>query len=241
LEDRIQSERETAVALQEKPKRYVSFDLDGTLVDLAFTNLVWHRGIPELYAQRAGLDLSKAQALVLGEYQKVGDGALEWYDIAHWFRYFDLPGGWEDLLKRYAYAVHVYPEVHRVLRRLRESYSLIVLSNAAREFIDVEIRVARLDGFFNLVISATSDFGLVKKSPAFYRNICELLGVNPGTMIHIGDHWEFDYLIPRGMGMIAFYLNRQGERSGGDVLKDLSNLPDLLDGKERHGDRRAER
>jgi putative hydrolase of the HAD superfamily len=187
------------------------------------------------------MDLSQAQALVMGEYQKVGDGALAWYDIAHWFRYFDLPGGWEDLLNRYAAAVRVYPEVHEVLRRLRRRYSLIVLSNAAREFIDVEMRVGRLRGYFDLVISATTDFGLVKKSPEFYRNICELLGVSPQTLIHIGDHWEFDYQIPRGMGMTAFYLNRGGDRSGNDVLKDLSNLPDLLGEKESDEDRCGER
>jgi hypothetical protein len=42
-------------------KPYLSFDLDGTLVDLAFTDLVWHRGIPELFARRAGMDLPQAQ------------------------------------------------------------------------------------------------------------------------------------------------------------------------------------
>jgi HAD superfamily hydrolase (TIGR01493 family) len=211
-------------------KPYLSFDLDGTLVDLAFTDLVWHRGIPELFARRAGMDLPQAQEAVLQEYRKVGDGALEWYDIAYWFRYLHLPGGWERLLEQYASQVRVYPEVHEVLSRLGERYSLIVLSNAAREFIEVEMREGGLAGYFDLVISATSDFGLVKKSPEFYRRICELLGVRPQRLIHVGDHWEFDYQIPRGIGIAAFHLNREGERSGPDVIQDLWTLPELLDG-----------
>ncbi|MCJ7664023.1 MAG: HAD family hydrolase [Desulfobacterales bacterium] len=216
--------------LRGNARPYLSFDLDGTLVDLAFTDLVWHRGIPELLARRTGMDLPQAQEAVLQEYRKVGDGALEWYDIAYWFRYLLLPGGWEDLLGHYASRVRVYPEVHEVLSRLAERYSLIVLSNAAREFIEVEMREGGLAGYFDLVISATSDFGLVKKSPEFYRRICELLGVRPQQLIHVGDHWEFDYRIPRGIGIAAFHLNRQGERSGPDVIQDLRALPELLDG-----------
>ena len=216
---------------QKKAKRLFSFDLDGTLVDLAFTDLVWHQGIPELYAQKAGMDLVQARELVLQEYRKVGDGALEWYDITYWFGYFDLPGGWEALLKRYASQVRVYPEVHEVLSQLRERYSLVVLSNAAREFIDVEMHQGGLAGYFDLVVSATSDFGMVKKSPEFYQRICELLGVVPHKLIHVGDHREFDYQVPREMGITAFHLSRGGDQSGPDVIRDLRTLPEILDGE----------
>lgn len=215
--------------------RYISFDLDGTLVDERFTDLVWHHGIPALYAQRKGLELAHAQELVLQEYRKVGDGALEWYDIEYWFKYLDLPGEWEDLLKRYSSVVQVYPEVYDVLTWLRGKYSLIVLSNAAREFVDVEMREANLTGYFERVISATSDLGLVKKSHDFYRQICEIFGVRPHELIHIGDHWEFDYQIPRAMGIVAFYLDRRGEMEGPGVIQDLRTLQEISGGGQRSG------
>lgn len=226
---------------QKQAKKILSFDLDGTLVDLAFTDLVWHQGIPELYAQKTGIDLVQAREQVLLEYRKVGDGALEWYDIAYWFGYFDLPGGWENLLERYASQVCVYPEVHEVLSQLQKQYSLIVLSNAAREFIAVEMRQARLTDYFDLVVSATSDFGLVKKNPDFYQRICKLLGVGAHKLIHVGDHWEFDYQIPRGIGITAFHLSRGGDRSGPDVIRDLRTLPEILDGGEGYEDRCSKR
>jgi HAD superfamily hydrolase (TIGR01549 family) len=218
------------VTAPQEAKPYISFDLDGTLVDAAFTDLVWHEGIPELYAQKAGMDPLQAREQVLQEYRKVGDGTLEWYDIAYWFRYLELPGEWKGLLERYASQVRVYPEVPEVLGRLGERYSLVILSNAAREFIEVEMRQGGLAGYFDLVVSATSDFGLVKKSHEFYRRICSLLEIHPQGLIHIGDHWEFDYQIPRGIGITAFHLSRQGERSGPDVIQDLRTLPELLEG-----------
>ena len=229
------------ISAHEKEKRLLSFDLDGTLVELAFTDLVWHQGIPELYAQKAGMDIGQARELVLQEYRKVGDGTLEWYDMAYWFAYFDLPGSWKALLERYAPQVRVYPEVHEVLSQLQKRFSLIVLSNAAREFIEVEMHQGKLSGYFDLVVSATSDFGLVKKSQEFYQRICKRLRVTPHELIHVGDHREFDYQVPRGMGITAFHLSRGEYESGPNVIRDLRMLPEVLDGGEGHEDWCSER
>jgi HAD superfamily hydrolase (TIGR01493 family) len=214
---------------RQEQRGYISFDLDGTLVDSEFVDLVWLKGIPELYAQKEGMDLFRAQELVINEYSKVGDGVLEWYDIGYWFNHFGLPGKWEDLLKQYSHNVRVYPEVHEVLGQLRERYSLIVLSNAAREFIDVEMEKGGLEGYFDQVVSATSDFGMVKKSAKFYKTICEDLNINPQTLIHVGDHWEFDYQIPKQMGIVAYYIDRKDERRGPDSINNLRSLHQILD------------
>jgi putative hydrolase of the HAD superfamily len=40
-------------------------------------------------------------------------------------------------------------------------------------------------------------------------------------MIHIGDHFEFDYLIPQQLGIRSFYLDRKEERKGSNVVNDL--------------------
>ena len=49
----------------------ISFDLDGTLVTDEFSQVVWHQGIPELYAQEYGCSFDEAQNIIINEYNKV--------------------------------------------------------------------------------------------------------------------------------------------------------------------------
>ena len=59
--------------------KIVSFDLEGTLVDMTFSDKVWNEGIPALYAQKTGLKFEEAKRIVLNEYMKVGEERIEWY------------------------------------------------------------------------------------------------------------------------------------------------------------------
>jgi putative hydrolase of the HAD superfamily len=64
----------------------------------------------------------------------------------------------------------------------------------------------------------------VKKTAEFYQQVCDILNVDPQEIVHVGDHYDFDYLVPRKLGIQAFYLDRFGKQKGQFVLKDLSEL-----------------
>lgn len=206
----------------------ISFDMDGTLVESEYTDWVWHHGIPMLYAEKAGLSFEEAKVFVLNEYRKVGEAALEWYDIKYWFRFLQLEMDWKALMERYVDKINVYPDVDHLLDRLKGKFRLILTSNAGREFINVEMEATGLGRYFAKIFSATSDFQELKKTPCFYQRVCEILKVHPEEMVHVGDHYEFDYLIPRALGIQAYYLDRSAEREGEFVLRDLRNLEKKL-------------
>ncbi len=206
----------------------VSFDMDGTLVDPEFTDWVWLHGIPTLYAEKANLPFEEAKHFVVEEYLKVGEGAIEWYDIKYWFRFFQLERNWKDLMHQYVDKINIYPDVNYILEGLKDKFPLILTSNAGREFIDVEMEATGLRRYFNRIFSATSDFGEVKKTAGFYQRICQIVGARPQEIVHIGDHYEFDYLVPRSLGIHAFYLDRPGEKRGDFVLQDLRELEERL-------------
>jgi HAD superfamily hydrolase (TIGR01549 family) len=213
--------------------KYISFDMDGTLVDPVFTDYVWGQGIPTLYARKMGLPLDKAKVSVEEEYRKVGEGAIEWYDIKYWFRFFQLEESWSELMKQFIDKIKVYPDVNHTLERLKERVPLILTSNAGREFIEIEMEATGLGKYFDRIFSATSDFCVVKKTTEFYQRVCRLLNVYPQEIVHIGDHYEFDYVVPRRLGIHAFYLDRSGKEEGNFILQDLRELEDRLTSAEQ--------
>ena len=107
-------------------KKLISFDLDGTLIDPTYTTFVWEVGIPRLYTKKYDVSFSEATSIVKGEYQRVGDSALEWYDIAYWFRFFELPEQWQDLMEEHRDKVRPFPEVKGVMEDLAQSHDLII-------------------------------------------------------------------------------------------------------------------
>jgi putative hydrolase of the HAD superfamily len=208
--------------------RIISLDMDGTLVNSRFVDKVWMEGMPRLYAERSGLDLPAAREYVIGEYMKIGSDHLEWYDLKFWIDKFGLSIGKEELLELYEDEIEVYPEVEEVLELLSENYELVVTSNAAREFIDIELD--GLQGYFREVFSATSDFREVKKSPLLYGAICAHLDARPFEVLHIGDHYSYDYESALDAGLDALFLDRKGERQGPEVIGDLREAVELIGG-----------
>lgn len=208
--------------------RIISLDMDGTLVNSRFVDKVWMEGMPRLYAERTGLDLPAAREYVIGEYMKIGSDHLEWYDLKFWIDKFGLSIGKEELLELYEDEIEVYPEVEEVLELLSENYELVVTSNAAREFIDIELD--GLQGYFREVFSATSDFREVKKSPLLYGAICAHLDARPFEVLHIGDHYSYDYESALDAGLDALFLDRTGERQGPEVIGDLREAVELIGG-----------
>lgn len=204
--------------------RIISFDLDGTLVTEAFSQTVWHRGLPELYAEQYSCDLHRAREYMIGEYNKVGDDALEWYDIQHWLRRFGLNADWKSLLAKFTRYISIYPEVHEVLDHLSSRFELMITSNAAREFLNTELETSGIAPYFNHVVSATSDFHKVKKDSEFYCELCRMLDVGFDDLVHVGDHYRFDYLVPGELGITSFYLDRSMNRTGPFMVGNLKEF-----------------
>jgi putative hydrolase of the HAD superfamily len=207
--------------------RFISLDMDGTLVNSRFVDLVWMQGMPELYAEKHGLDFNVAKELVVGEYMKIGSDRLEWYNLQYWLDMFELKASPESLLERFEDYIEPYPEVTEALDRLSENYALVVTSNAAREFIEMEL--SGLEDYFSETFSATSDFREVKKSPLVYGAVCRQLKVKPIEVMHIGDHYSYDYESPLEAGLDALFLDRKGTRSGSEVVGDLREAVEQID------------
>jgi len=202
----------------------VSFDMEGTLVPTDFSSLVWETDIPRLYGEKNGLGFEEAKRRVIAEYDSIGQGAPEWYDVDYWFRRLDLDGDWRRLLEERRDACNPFPEAPGVLKRLGERYRLIVSSNTIREFLEVQLRW--FPDTFEHVFSAPSDYGGVK-DPPFFNKVSETMEVEPERMAHVGDSVRFDFEAAGELGK-SFLLDREGEYHGPHVLKDLEEFESAL-------------
>ena len=180
--------------------------------------------MPALYAQSRGIPLGKAKDFVFREYARVGEQQTDWYDIRYWFRRFGLGADWTGLLMSFRDEVAPFPDAVEVLEEMGKEYRLVVTSNASRDFMDIELAAAGLDGYFSSLFSCTSDFGEVKKTPEVYARVCQALSISPQEMAHVGDHLLFDFTAPRQLGIKAFHLDRSAATDGDFVVRNLKEF-----------------
>lgn len=223
--------------------KYVSLDMDGTLINMRFADKVWMEGVPALYAEKYDMDFEDAKIVVVGEYMKVLNQRLsqagygcakdavvreylkvdsdkaEWYDLKHWLDKFGLDETKEAILQRYEREIEIYPEVKDALEILSQKYNLVIISNAPRYFLELELE--DIGKYISKIFSITSDFKKTKNDPQVYREVCRRLGAKPHDVLHIGDHYFYDYEVPMNAGMYALFLDRLGKRTGRGVVGNL--------------------
>jgi putative hydrolase of the HAD superfamily len=208
--------------------KIISFDLDGTLVESSYADKVWLEGLPKLYSKEKNIPIKKAKDYIFSFYEKVGENKKEWYDIDWWFQKFELDSSWQNLLYKYRNNIKLFPETIEILKSLKKNFDLIVISNAKREFIDIQLEQTKIKHYFNHVFSSLSDFDLVKKTPEVYKQVLNLLKIKTDEIIHLGDNFNFDYISPKKIGISSIYLDRSKKNNGDNTIFSLSELKNIL-------------
>ena len=205
--------------------KVISFDVDGTLVDAEYNDLVWLEEIPRLYAEKKGIDFKTAYDFILAEYEKVGENDLRWYDMNYWLKLFGINRTYAEIMQKYTDRIEIYPEVEKTLEILQSKMTIVVITLMPREFLDVKLK--KLNGYFSRTFSTISDFKS-QKTTDVYREICKLLGVSENELLHIGDSWEKDYMAPRKAGIRTLYLDRTGNTEGKDTIRNIEEALAVL-------------
>ena len=211
--------------------KIISFDLDGTLVKTTYADKVWLEGVPKLFSKEKKVSLDKAKKYIFAEYEKIGKNRVEWYDIDWWFNKFELRENWQNILNKYRSFVEPYSETLETIKKLSKKFDLIIISNAKKEFIDIQLEETMLKPYFKHVFSSFSDFNKVKKYSDVYKEIISFLMIKPHEIIHIGDSKEFDYDSPKKIGIKSFYLDRNKIRNNNYIINSLSDIERLINQK----------
>jgi putative hydrolase of the HAD superfamily len=206
----------------------VSFDLDGTLVKSTFADKVWLEGLPNLYSNEKNISIKQAKQYIYNLYEKVGENRKEWYDIDWWFKRFDLKQSWKNLLDNYKHYIKLYNDTIETLDKLTKKFKLIIISNAKKEFIEIQLRETNIKPYFEHVFSSLSDFNFVKKTPDVYKKVLNFLNIKSNEIIHIGDNFEFDYKCPQRIGIKSIYLDRKKTKKADNIIFSLNEIEKVI-------------
>lgn len=163
----------------------VVLDMDGTLLDLHFDDLVWNDALPSTYAARAGLDLPVARARIRDTLDRAR-GTLPFYCLDHWSAYFDVD--LHAIEARLAAHVRVHPGVRAFLDWARaHGLALVLATNAHPRSLARKLALTGLEACFDHVVSA-HPLGAPKEQAAFWRGLRERTGFDPARTLFIDDN-----------------------------------------------------
>jgi 2-haloacid dehalogenase len=77
------------------------------------------------------------------------------------------------------------------------------------------------------------EIGSYKPAPGHWREFAARTGADPARHVHVGASLFHDIAPARGLGLPTIWVNRLGEAADPEPdveLRDLSGLPDALDG-----------
>lgn len=209
--------------------KFISFDLDDTLVDReSFDYVLWHQEIPKLYAKQYNISIGRATEIVFkGYYKLVDENKKGWSSPAYWFRKFKLKANYKVVLHDLSKRAKLFPEVKNVLEELSKKYKLVVLTKSGKEFIDLKLKVEGIRKYFDFVFSI-DDFGSGKKGVYVYRRMLKKLNAKTTEVIHVGDDFQYDYKIPSKLGIKSIFLDRSGNAKSSRAIHNLKGLKRYL-------------
>ena len=208
----------------------ISFDIDGTLIDHNYNDLIWYQALPEELAKKEKITFDQALKTVKEEYDRVGEKDYHWYDIKYWIKFFQLDIDYNKLLHKYEQEVRIFPEVPLVLSELVQKYHLICVSAMPREFMDIKLK--RIRTYFQETFSTLSDYKQLKNKEIFTQ-IDHTLKVEPQRILHVGDHEQYDYRAALEAGwnvlLIDRYCSGFQEKYPDSVIYSLSDIINIID------------
>jgi putative hydrolase of the HAD superfamily len=129
---------------------------------------------------------------------------------------------------RWAHSVHfeLYDDALPVLERLRErGLAIGMLSNSSRDLAEFVLH----HGLDADAVLTSHGHGKTKPHESIFRAMLDLLGVEAGEAVMVGDDVEADIEGAHAVGMRAILLDREGRYpEAEDSLGDLRELPAAL-------------
>ena len=163
----------------------ILLDMDGTLLDLAFDNMLWMETVPAEYARQQQISEDEAR-LRLYAVMKALQGTLDWYCLDYWSDRLelDIAGIHREQNGRIGYL----PGAERFLRVLRQSGKRMVLAtNSHRTTLELKNEVTGLTQYFDAIYTS-HDVGTPKEEQGYWEFVGDAEDISPNNTLFVDDN-----------------------------------------------------
>lgn len=168
--------------LENKP--IIMFDMDGTLLDLAYDDLIWNHKLPERYAKTHSCTIEQSHATLHSFYNK-HKHTLFWYSTKFWTSQI----GVDTLALQYDYKKNIQPRpgCFELLEQLKQQgYRCWIVTNADCAGLKLKLENINLSPYFEVMISS-EEIGHAKEFVEFWQILQQKHSFDPKNVVLIDD------------------------------------------------------
>lgn len=162
----------------------VMFDMDGTLLDLAFDNFFWRQAVIDAWAdaQQVTREFAIEKLTPLFRAQ---EGGLNWYSLPYWSDTLQLD--LQALKAHHSDLISLRAGVPALLSTLKShGKELWLVTNAHPQALEIKLNKTGLGDFFTTIISS-HEYGFAKEQINFWHEMQETNAFMPSRSLMIDD------------------------------------------------------
>ena len=165
----------------------VLFDMDGTLLDLAFDNYIWLQQVPEIWAKQQQVSLDQAKAELYEFYLK-HQGSLNWYSSQFWQNKLDI----DVLSLQYQHQTRIAARsgCFELLQQLKaHNIACWLVTNADENTLQLKLNNIPIQQYFDVIVSSET-LGYPKEHQGFRQALQMQQSFDPEQCLLLDDNYD---------------------------------------------------